>query len=175
MKYRVPIALASLLALALAACNGDEAQITTTTLDASQLTTTTTTASTGTDDGTGTTPDSGPTTTVPTGDPVESYEVIARVSEDDRETLYILVPPGEYTDVSMENFLGNLLEDETVVSDVEVFDDRAALDAAQKPADERTDEENELIEQHHLVSLQNARQVQFQGPMSEYDGFVIGS
>ena len=83
--------------------------------------------------------------------------------------------PGEYSDVSIENFLGDLLEEETAVSGVEIFDDRAALDAALKPEDERTDEERQLIQQHHLVSLVDGRQVEFRGPLSEYPGFVIGS
>jgi len=58
---------------------------------------------------------------------------------------------------------------------VEIFDDRAALEAALKPQEERTDEENQLIEQHHLVSLVEGRQVEFRGPLSEYPAFVIGS
>ena len=80
-----------------------------------------------------------------------------------------------YTDVSIENFLGDLLEEETAVHGVEIFDDRAALEAALKPQEERTDEENQLIEQHHLVSLVEGRQVEFRGPLSEYPAFVIGS
>lgn len=169
MKKPTVIVLSAFTALALSACNSEAAQITTT-LDASLLTTTTTTTAEPDPDTTG--PDTPDTTEAP-ADPVDSFEVISRTSDDEGETLYILVPPGEYTDVSMENFLGDLLEDETAVSGVEVFDDRTALDAALK--DERSDEENQMIEDHHLVSLVNGRQVEFQGPMSNYDGFVIGS
>lgn len=172
MKKRTSMALAAVTALVLGACNSDDAEITTTTLDASLLTTTTTSTTTPESDTTG---DGTTDTTETPADPVASYEVISRTSSEDGETLYILVPPGEYSDVSMENFLGDLLEDETAVAGVEVFDDRAALDAALKAEDERTDEESELIGQHHLVSLVNGRQVEFQGPMDDFDDFVIGS
>ena len=45
MKHFSRLAVAILMALSIAACNGEEAQITTTTLDAALLTTTTTSAS----------------------------------------------------------------------------------------------------------------------------------
>jgi hypothetical protein len=175
MRRMTTTGLAALVALALAACDGEEAAITTSTADASQLTTTTTVAD-GSEDTSGSdTTDAGPTTTVDMGDPIESYEVISRESTEDGETLYILVEPGDYSDISFENFLGDLLEDETAVSGVEVFDDRVALDAAIKAQDERTADELAALEDHHLVSLANGREVSFQGPLDDFDDFVIGS
>lgn len=170
MKKFYTIALAGVLMAAVAACSSDEAEITTTTIDASQLTTTTTTTSTTQPAENGSTE----TTEAPV-DAVETWEPISRISDEDGETLYILVPPGNYSDVSMENFLGDLLDDETAVSGVEIFDDRAALDAALKPEDERTADELQAIEDHHLVSLRNGREVEFQGPLDDFDDFVIGS
>jgi hypothetical protein len=174
MRQLKTILLTALVALVLAACNSDDAQITTTTADASQLTTTTTTGGAG---GSTTSTDGGDTTQTAAepAEEIESYEVITRLSTEDGETLYILVPPGDYSDVSIENFLGDLLEDETAVSGVEVFDDRAALDAALKDEADRTADELQAIEDHHLVSLVGGAQVQFQGPMSEFDDFIIGS
>lgn len=173
MNKLTKFALVALLALIASACNSDDAEITTTTLDASALTTTTTTTTPSeTDD-----PDSTETTgtTVAASDPIDEWEVISRTSEEDGETLYILVPPGNYSDTSIENFLGDLLEDEAAVSGVEVFDDRAALDAALLAEDERSADQLQAIEDHHLVSLVDGNQVDFQGPMSDYDGFIIGS
>lgn len=170
MKTLRTILLTGLLALAVA-CNGDDAEVTVTTLDASLLTTTTTspTDTTGSDS-----TDASPTTSEES-DAVESWEVISRTAAEDGETIYILVPPGNYSDISMENFLGDLLESETAVSGVEIFDDRVALDAALKAEEERTADELQAIEDHHLVSLVDGRSVSFQGPMSEYEDFVIGS
>lgn len=163
------LVLVAVVAVAAVACNSDDAELTTTTLDASLLTTTTTVATTDA----GTTETTG-TTTAPS-DSVESSEVIARTSEENGETLYILVPPGNYSDVSMENFIGDLLENETAVAGVEVFDDRVALDAALLPEDERTAEQLQAIADHHLLSLDNGVEVTFRGPMSDYDDFIIGS
>lgn len=169
MMRRTAIALSAVVALSVAACNSDEAQITTTTIDAALLTTTTASTTPPETEATDTTE-----TTQPS-EPVESWEVISRQSTDEGETLYILVEPGEYTDVSIENFLGDLLEEDTAVSGVEVFDDRAALDAALKPEGERTEQERQLIQQHHLVSLASGRQVNFRGPLSDYEDFILGS
>lgn len=173
------ILLSVALVAALAACNSEEAEVTTTTADASQLTTTTTTSAGGgsdeSDDGSDGTTEEPTDTTVDMGDAIESYEVISRQSTEEGETLYLLVPPGDYSDVSFENFLVTLLEDETAVAGVEVYDDRAALDAALKPEGERTAAELQALEDHHLVSLVNGREVSFQGPLSDFDDFVIGS
>lgn len=169
MKKLTTIVAGSLLVVFLGACNSNDAVVTTTTIDASQLTTTTTQPST--------TPTTGSDTetTAPAGEPINSYDVISRQSTEQGETLYILVPPGEYTDVSIENFLGDLLENDPGVYGAEVFDDRAALDAALKPEADRTAEELQAIADHHLVSLHNGSQVQFQGPMSDFGDFVMGS
>ncbi|MFP3915938.1 MAG: hypothetical protein ACLFWM_13750 [Actinomycetota bacterium] len=171
MSRRTATVLSVAIALSLAACDSEEAQITTTTIDATQLTTTSTTDTTASPG----TADTAPDTTQEPADQVESYEVISRVSEEEGETLYILVAPGDYSDVSMENFLVTLLEDEPAVSGAEVFDDRAALDAALKDEEERTEDETELIGQHHLVSLVDGRQVDFQGPLEDFEDFIIGS
>lgn len=170
-RFKVILAI-GVLASMLGACNSDDAEITTTTADASLLTTTTTTDSS-TD--TSTTGTGGSDTTAAPAAAVESFEIISRQSTEDGETLYILIPPGDYSDVSIENFLGNLLEAETAVAGVEIFDDRVALDAALKAEAERTADELQAIADHHLVSLHEGREVQFQGPMGDFEDFIIGS
>lgn len=165
--------LAAAVALALAACNEDAADVTTTTIDASQLTTTTTSVA---DTPPETDPENGTTeTTPPVGDTIESYEIISRQSTDEGETLFILIEPGEYTDVSFEGFLVRLLESEPSLVGAEVFDDRVALDASLKVEDDRTADELQALADHHLVSLVGGREVRFQGPLTEFDDFVIGS
>lgn len=173
MKKLTVFAVAGAISLALSACNSDDAVITTTTADASQLTTTTQAAggsTTTSGDSTGT-----ETTEATPAEPISQYDIISRQSSEDGETLFILVPAGDYTDVSVENFLGDLLEDDPAVFGVEVFDDREAIDAALKAEDDRTAAELQAIEDHHLFSLNSGSQVQFKGPMSGFDDFVIGS
>lgn len=171
MKSFRTIVLVGAAAMLLAACNSDEADVTVTTIDASLLTTTTT-ATTTTDQPDDTEPGG---TTQPPSDQIEDYEVISRTATEDGETLYLLVAPGNYSDVSIENFLGDLLEAETAVSGVEIFDDREALDAALKAEEERSADELQALEDHHLVSLVDGATVSFHGPLSEYEDFIIGS
>ncbi len=123
----------------------------------------------------------GPTTTSTTtvgvlvGSAVDSYEVIARKSSGAGEVLYIVIPQGAYTDVDLENFVGDLIENGAATWGVEVFDDVLAAEAYQKDEAARTDEEKTLIEQHHFVSLIDGDTIRYQGPFEASGEFVIGS
>jgi hypothetical protein len=167
---KISLSLIPLVALAVlaVACDGGEAVLSTT-------------SSLITDPGEG----GSPTTTVATpddrtsttlvGETVASYEIVAREPGTDGETVYIVIGPGAYTDVDLENFLGDLYEAGTVTYGAEIFDDAAAVDAFLKVEAERTPEEVELIELHHFASLVGGTIVRFQGPFAESGEFVLGS
>src|SRR5690606_41581558 len=78
MKHLSRLAVAVVLGLLVAACSGEEAQITTTTLDAASLTTTTTSAG----GPGGTSPDATDSqdVTTTTSPQIESWEIITRTS-----------------------------------------------------------------------------------------------
>ena len=157
------------MALAVVACDGDVAELTTTSVlvtdegTSSEATTTTVT---------GETQSSPP---VVRGQSVDSYQVVARVSGDQGETLYIVIPPGAYTDVDLENFMLDLYETEAATYGAEVFDDPAAVDAYMKAESERTEAEQELVDTHHFVSLVDGAVIRFQGPFVETGEMIIGS
>ncbi len=119
---KIALSLIPLVALAVlaAACDGGEAALTTT----SSLIT-------GSGDGTSTTtvavPDDQTSTTL-VGQVVASYEIVAREPGTDGETVYVVIPPGTYTDVDIENFLGELYDSGTATYGAEIFDDAAAVD-----------------------------------------------
>lgn len=164
------IASAALLALSLllVACNGEETSLSTTSSIVSSAggdATTTTAPTSG---------DGGATTTL-VGQDVASYEIAAREPGDDGETLFIVIPAGTYTDVDLENFVGDLVESGTATYGAEVFDDAAAVDAYLKVEADRTDEETALIERHHLVSLVGANTIVFRGPFAESGQHTLGS
>lgn len=165
------VALTGLLLLGLAACDGDET---------TDISTTSSLIATPATEGGGTTTTSAmpagesPTTTL-AGETVSGYEVVARVSDTAGETLFILIPPGAYTDVDIENFVVGLVDDGTVTFGAEVFDDPGAIDAFRKPEAERTEGETQLIEDHHFASVQNGSTVAFRGPFASSGEFVIGS
>ncbi len=164
-------ALAIVMAIAVAACTGDE------TVDLS----TTSSVVSGQ-------PPAGEATTTPvepTGDSttstslvgvtVEEYEVVARESDTTGETIFVVVPPAAYTDVDIENFVLDLYESGTATYGAEVFDEATAVDAFRKPEAERTEDESALVAQHHLASLVDGTTIVFRGPLAASGELVIGS
>ncbi|HEU4917993.1 MAG TPA: hypothetical protein VFV13_15685 [Acidimicrobiia bacterium] len=165
------LSLVLALLLAISACDdGETTELSTTSSLISSATTVDAEASTTT---TPTDASAAPTTLV--GESVSGYEVVARVSDPAGETLFIVIPPGAYTDVDMENFTVGLVDDGTVTYGAEIFDDAAAVDAFRKPEAERTEAETQLIQEHHFASVQNAGVVVFQGPFAESPDVIIGS
>lgn len=164
---RITLILLAALAVFAVACDGGETALTTT----SSLIT-------GSGDGTSTTTATVPedqTSTTLVGQVVASYEIVAREPGTDGETVYVVIPPGTYTDVDIENFLGELYDSGTATYGAEIFDDAAAVDAYQKAEADRTPEEVGLIELHHFASLVGGTIIRFQGPFAESGEFVLGS
>ena len=165
----VYLILSPLVALVVAACDsGETALSTTSSVIAGQSTTaeaTTTSVAGG----------GGGATTTLVGESVGTYEIVARESDTGGETLFIVIPPGAYTDVDIENFMLDLVEGGTATFGAEVFGDAAAVDAFRKPEAERTADETALIAEHHLASLENGTTIVFRGPFESSGEMVIGS
>ncbi len=126
-------------------------------------------------DSTTTVGDGETTSTTLVGQTVDSYDVVLRESTDEGETLYIVVPPGDYTAIDLENFIGNLIDGDDDLESVEVFDDEAALDSFLLDEAEQTADDLAAIDAHHLVSLVDAHTIRFQGPFADEGEYPIGS
>ena len=165
------IAIAVIIPLALSACDSEgEPQLTTTSSVAGQTPEpgSNTTTTVGSDD-------SSTTSTTLVGEPVDSYDVVSRESTDEGETLYIVIPPGNYTSVDLENFVGDLIDEDEAVESAEVFDDEDALEAFLLDESEQTADDLALIDEHHLVSLIDGNRIRFQGPYADFGEYAIGS
>jgi hypothetical protein len=171
MRNRALVPLALALALLAAACNNEEAELATT----SSLITGTSEAAETADTTTTTTGGGDATTTALRGETVATWEVRARISSDNGETLYILIPPGAYTDVDLEGFVGDLKESDPQLFGAEVFDDETAMQAFLIPEDQRTEVQQQAVADHHLVSLVGGNTIVFRGPFEEFGEQVIGS
>jgi hypothetical protein len=171
MKSRTLILLLVAFAMLVAACEGEQAELSTT---SSLITGTTETpgqvATTSEAEVEVTT-----TTTILRGETVASFEIAVRISTDNGEILYVVIPAGAYTDVDLENFVGDLLEANPGLWGAEVFDDEAAVQAFVIPEDQRTEEQQDLLDENHFVSLIGGDTMKFQGPFAEFGEFVIGS
>ncbi|MEX2423210.1 MAG: hypothetical protein WD990_04455, partial [Acidimicrobiia bacterium] len=107
---------------------------------------------------------------------ISDYEVVVRGSATGGETLWILIEPGDYTDVDLENLIRELVdESDATLAGINVFDDRDALDAGTVAADARTDEQQELVDEHFLVSLVDGAVIRFEGPFAEFGETAVGS
>lgn len=173
MKLRLIIPLTVTVALAVAACDSGEGADLSTTSSLVTGTTETPDAATTT---TTTTAGEGQEAVTPTtlrGETVASWDVAARISSDNGEILYIVIPEGAYTDVDLENFIGDLIDDG--VWGAEVFDDEDAIQAFVIPEEQRTDEQAQILDEHHFVSLIGGDTIKFRGPFAEFGEYVIGS
>lgn len=172
MRNRALAPLALALAVLAVACNNEQAELTTT----SSLLTGTTQAAAGGDETTTTTEAAAEaSTTTLVGETVSTYEVVARISSDNGETLYIVIPEGAYTDVDLEQFVGDLKENDPQLFGAEVFDDPQAVQAFLIPEAQRTEEQQQVLDDHHLVSLVGGDTIAFRGPFEEFGQQIIGS
>src|SRR3970040_549700 len=101
-SHLLRLAVSGLLLLVVAACNGDETAdlSTTSSLIASPTSVAGSETTTSVGPGGGESP-----TTSTRGESVAGHEIVARESDTAGETLFVLIPPGAYTDVDIENFV----------------------------------------------------------------------
>ena len=188
-----PVALIGLLlgaVILLVACNREGEDSPETTVAPATSAPTTTTVATDTGDSGGDTatasdsaepdpeaasPEAEETTTVATtgaASGMPSYEVVHRLIEDDRETLVVVVEPGTYSSVELENLVYDIVERFTP-SAVIVVDDREVADLA--VLEERTDEEQERLDAHTFLRIEKGVEVTFFGPYADFPGLTVGS
>lgn len=115
------------------------------------------------------------TETSPTGDDITGYEVVVRNEGEDGLEVWVVIEPGDYSDIDLEGLIIELVEAEDGLYQAHVFDDPAALDAARLEESDRTAEEQALVDQHYLISLLEGSVVRFQGPFADLGEYVFGS
>jgi len=167
------IALLAVVAIVVVACDGDDPELST---DSTIVTGSTTAPAPG-DGSTTTTPD-GEGTSPPTslvGEEVSDYQVVTEIENDNGVERHIVIPNGAYTDVDLENFVIDLVEESPDLHGAQIFDDVAAAEAFLVPEAERTEAEQELLERHWFVTLTGRARIDFRGPFAEFTGGAIGS
>jgi hypothetical protein len=116
------------------------------------------------------------TTSTQAGQSVEDHQVVIRTDGPDGDLLWVLIDQGDYTSVDLENFAFDLLdESETAVWEIHVFDDEDALTAGRIDPEDRTADEQTLVDDHYLLSITEGVVLTYQGPYSAFGGAVFGS
>lgn len=119
--------------------------------------------------------DPGATTTTVQANEIDSYEIQVATTVDEGRVLWVTIPAEDYTDRDLENFLVALADTEEGLWEVHVLDEAAAVDAARVAPEDRTEEEQSLVDDHYLVSLTEGNVVTFRGPFESAGSFLIGS
>lgn len=104
-----------------------------------------------------------------------SYRVARQESTRDGTLLYLEIPPGDYTEVDLENLVLSVHEERDDLFELHVLDSREAVSALLTPEAERTPEQNALLESHYLISFLEGGILRFQGPFAGLEGYVVGS
>ena len=191
MRFERLVGLLVVVVLVLAACNRDKDEVSDTSVapTAGSVTTGSTALVEGENTGTAAATDETPTTvvttpsgeagstttTAPTGAEVSglpNYEVVHRLIEDGRETLVIVVEPGSYSNVELENLVYDIVERFSPSAAI-VVDDLAVADLALE--EERTDEQQASLDAHTFLTVDNGVEVTFYGPYADFPGMTIGS
>ena len=110
------------------------------------------------------------TTAVVVGIP--SYEVVSALAAEGGEALVIVIEPGAYSNVELENLVFDIV-DRFAPSTVLIVDVREAADLTLLAA--LTDEEEMFLAQHTLITIENGVEVTFLGPYADIPGLTIGS
>lgn len=169
--------LLATLAVGFVACSGDDAEEATTTTTRASVTTLAggTTGSTVPGDtgaSTTTTTEPGETGTVA----IPRYQILTRQTGEDGDTLVILLDPTSYdslTDIDLRNIVAEVVDEFPPVLEAHLVD---SLDAAAVVlADERTPEQEALLEEHYLVRLEEGFRMVFAGPFESVGVSILGS
>ena len=104
-----------------------------------------------------------------------SFRVVRQESTRDGSVLHLEVPPGDYTDVDLENLVLSMYEERENLYELHVFDNPEAVAALLTPDSERTPEQKALLETHYLVSFLEGSILRFQGPFANLEGYIVGS
>ena len=111
--------------------------------------------------------------------PLESgeieYQLVRQVPTRDGNLVFLEIPAGDYTDIDLENLVLSVYEERDDLYELHVVDNGDVVDVLVKAEEERTPEENELLDRHYLVSLLEGSVLRFQGPFANLEGFIIGS
>lgn len=117
---------------------------------------------------TSSTPEVELTTTSVVGLP--SYSVLSRSEEDE---LVVLVAPGTYGDIDIQNVVGDVVERFAPVNTLHIVDDEAA--AILVVAETVTPEEQVVLDEHYFVRLEEGFRMIFVGPFSSVGEVILGS
>lgn len=168
---RVVLSLAAAVLFAGACSDGDEAATTTTVPPPS----TTTTAPATTTVPPSTAPPTTVTTTTSDVGGLPAYQIVVRrQGSTGGDTVVVVVEPGPYTDLDLENVVADVVTRFAPIATLYLVDDAQA--AAMVLADgEPSELEQEFLDLHYFLLLEDGFRITYQGPYAEFGESVLVS
>jgi hypothetical protein len=179
VKLRFVLSCVVGVALAIVACSGDDAEPSSTTVasttSAAPVTSVQPVESTST---TTVAPSSTTTTSVdPSGGAsFPEYAILSRELGDEGDTIVVLLDEDSYdslTDIDLQNVLVDVVDRFPPVLFAHVIDDAVASEAVL--ASEPTAEQQDLLDRHYLVRLEDGFRVVFAGDFADTPSTILGS
>ncbi|MEE8330412.1 MAG: hypothetical protein V3R84_01420 [Acidimicrobiia bacterium] len=155
--------------LAVVSACGDSSGATTTTQTTTAPPVVTTTPATVTADNT-------PSTTsaaTPTTGPGFSFPEFTIVERTDDDVLVVAIPAGTYTDIDLQNLVGEMVERFPPVNGLHIIDDTAVTQLVL--ADSVSAEEQALLDLHYFLRLEDGFRMVYLGPFAEVGEVILGS
>lgn len=116
------------------------------------------------------------TTEDPSGGPsFPTYTIVSRETGSDGDTVVVLLDDdtGSLTDIDLQNIVIDVVENYAGILTAHVIADAAAADAVLATAP--TEAEQELLDRHYYVRLEEGFRLVFTGPFAETPTTVLGS
>ena len=105
-----------------------------------------------------------------------AYTILSREVGEEGDTVVVLLDKESYlslSDIDLANVLTDLVDRFPPILTAHVIDDEAVAEAVL--ADEATEEEQALLDIHHLVRLEDGFRMVFLGPFADLPIAIIGS
>lgn len=150
------------------ACGDSGSATTTTTTTTPPPVVTTTPVTVAVDDTTSTT--SAATSTTGPGFSFPEFTIVERTDDD---VLVVAIPPGTYTDIDLQNVVGEMIERFPPVNGLHIIDDPAITQLVL--TDSVSAEQQELLDLHYFLRLEDGFRMVFLGPFAEVGEVIFGS
>jgi len=103
------------------------------------------------------------------------YTIEARSPQTGGDLVVVLLAPGTYTDLDLENVVADVIERFAPIATLHLVDHAAAVPLVLETPDLLAPDEETLLEDHYLATLIDGFRMEFRGPFADVGPVVIGS
>ncbi len=106
---------------------------------------------------------------------IPDYSIEARRAGDIGDTVVVLLQPGTYSDLDLENVVADVVQRFAPIATVHVVDDQEAVALVLEAPSDLIGEEAESLDAHYFARLEEGFRIVFQGPFEALPEVILGS